>query len=264
MAWIATAIIGGSLIGAGASYFGARSAGNAASDAANAQSDAQVQSTQMQLDYLREVDASIADAVDRGLIDLETGVNMAIEQLQPMAGYEQYNAARGLLENPESVMDRPGIQFQYNQGLSSLQSMLSRSSGGGVSGQGMVAATEYGQNFASNSLDAELNRLFPFINIANEANTNIANLYSGLGTSQANLRVGGATGAANVTGSMIPSIAQGVSNMGNISAANSINQANITSGLYSGMGNSANSLAMLFAMNPKMFGVDTPGLFSGG
>jgi hypothetical protein len=265
--------------------------------------------------------------------DLETGYGEAIEQLQPLTGLEEYNAARQLLRDPNAIMERPSTQFQFGQGVEALQSAYSRTSGGGASGQSMKAAVEYGQNFASMALDAELNRLFPFANTAIEARgnianlqqglgtaranvtqnlgtnlanlyqglgtgkagisqnewtnvanllqglgtakagltqdmgLNIANLYQGLGTSQANLRVGGASGSANVTGQMVPSMAQGImtqgQNMGNmaiaqgrVGGANMINQANIQTGLYSNMANTMTDMAHLYAYNP--------GLFSGG
>jgi hypothetical protein len=210
----------------------------------------------MQMEYLREVRADIAEAVDAGLIDLDTGFNMAIQQFEPLTGLEEYNAARQLLRDPSAIMDRPSTQFQYGQGIDALQSAFSRTSGGGLSGPAMKGAMEYGQNFASTALDAELNRLFPFINIATGARSNIANLYQGLGTSKANLRLGGATGYSNIGAQMAPGIAQGIANQGNIAASGMINQANIQTGLYSNLAGMGTNMAMLYATNP--------GLFSGG
>jgi len=256
-----TAILGATAIGAGASMYAGSQASKTAGNAAAAQAGAQTQATAMQLEYLRETRADIADAVDAGIIDLETGFNMAIKEFEPLTGLDEYNTARELLNRPESIMDRPGIQFQYGQGIDALQSAFSRTSGGGMSGPAAKAAMEYGQNYASTALDTELNRLFPFINTAVGARTNISNLQQGLGTSKANLRVGGATGSANLTGQMIPSISQGIVNQGNIAASGAINKSNIQTGMFSDIAGGVSNAAMLYAMNPEMFGSSSPGLF---
>lgn len=228
----------GSILGSGAKDKGA-------SRAARAQAEAQTESTEMQLEYLRETRADIAEAVDAGLIDLETGFNAAMEQFEPLTGLDEYNAARGLLADPGSLMDRPSNQFQYEQGLEALTASQSRSSGGGISGRSMKGAIEYGQNFASTALDQELNRLFPFINTAVSARSNMANLQQGLGSAQANLRVGGATQTAGIVGQQMPSIAQGVANQGNIAANKYMNQANTRSNLYSNIGSMVDSTSMM-------------------
>jgi len=247
------AIVGAAVLGTGAAIYSANKASSAIKSSTEAQLAAQGNATAMQLQYLREVRADIADAVEKGLIDIETGFNMAIEQFQPLTGLEEYNTARQLLQDPSAIMDRPSTQFQYGQGLEALQAAYSKTSGGGVSGPAMKGAIEYGQNFASAALDAELNRLFPFINSAISARTNIANLYQNTGTAQANLRVGGATGNANIVGQMMPAISQGITQQGNIAAGGTINQANIQTGLYSNLANQGTNMAMLYAMNPSLF-----------
>lgn len=248
-----TAILAAGALGVGGAAYASKKASSAAEKAAEAQSDALVRSTGLQLQYLRETRADIADAVDKGLIDLKTGFNMAIKELRPLAGMQEYNAARRLLQEPGAIMDRPATQFQFEQGVEALQGAFSRTSGGGVSGPALKAATEYGQNFASLALDAELARLMPFVDIATAARTNIANLYQGRGTSRANLRVGGATGTADVTGQVIPSVASNITAQGNVAASNLINQANITTGLTSGITGNISNLAMLYATNPSLF-----------
>jgi len=248
-----TAILAAGAIGGATGIYGAHVASGAAKDAAKIQAGAQAYSTKTQMDYLEETRADIAEAVKAGIIDLDTGFNMAIKQFEPLTGLDEYNAARQLLNDPESIMDRPSTQFQYGQGVDALQSAFSRTSGGGVSGPAMKGAMEYGQNFASTALDAELNRLFPFINTAIGARSNISNLYQGLGTSKANIRLGGATGTANIGAQMMPSIAQGMSNQGNIAASGIINQANIKTGLYSDLANLGTDMAMLYATNPGLF-----------
>lgn len=278
MTWVACAIGGAAVVGAGAGVYSSNKASKAASGAASSQMSAQNYAIQMQMDYLRQMQDKISRGVDIGIGDISLGTgravtelkgryNEAMGQFQPFTGLEEYNAARQLLQDPSSIMQRPGVQFQREQGEEALQGAFSRTSGGGASGVGMKAAVEYGQNFASTALDAELNRLFPFINTSMGARTNIANLQQGLGSNlanihqgygrdAANLRVGGITGTAGITGQMMPSIAQGITNQGNIAATGQINQANIQTGLYSNLAGMGSNMAMMYAMNP--------GLFSGG
>ena len=92
------------------------------------------------------------------------------------------------------------------------------------------------------ALDKELARLQPLIDIGIGAKTNIANLQQGLGVSQANLRVGGATGTGNIGAQMMPSIAEGVAQQGNIAATDIINRANLTTNLISGVPDFATQL----------------------
>lgn len=253
MSWLAAAVVGGAVVGGVASTMAAGKQSSAIEAGAQSQAAATMQSTQMQLDYLRETDENIAAAVEQGLIDLDTGFNMAIQQLQPMTGMEEYNAARGLLQDPSSVMDRPSVQWQYDQGIDAMQSAFSVSSGGGISGQGLAAAQKYGQNLASTALDAELNRLFPFINISNQARSQIAGVEAGRGQMAANLRVGGATKTAQITGQAIPGIAQGIQSQGDIAAAAGINQANVYANNMSNMANLGSGALNYFATNQNLF-----------
>ena len=276
MSGVATAIAAAAaVVGAGVAAYSASESSKAAASSAKKQAAATAaaagimagaseKGTELQLQYLREVRADIAAAVEAGQLDLNTAFALATGQLEPMAGLEEYNAARGLLADPSSLMNRPSNIFQYNQGIEAMQSAFSRTSGGGVSGPSMQAAIQYGQNFASTALDAELNRLFPFINTAIQARTNLANVAQNWGTAAANLGVGGAGGIANVTGQIIPSVAQGITGTGQniaaltqqggqIAATNAVQQANIQTGLYSNIADMGTNMAMLYASNPGMF-----------
>jgi hypothetical protein len=128
----------------------------------------------------------------------DRGYNRAIAELNPLTGLQEYNQARGLLEDPSSLAERPSYQFQFDQGIEAMQGAFSRGSGGGLSGRGIQSAQEFGQNLASTALDAELNRLFPFINTAVQARANTANLEVGRGTDRANLQTGRATSLSNL------------------------------------------------------------------
>ena len=270
MSAIACAIVGTAVVGYLATKSASKSAKEAAqvqaaatTQAAKTQTEAQSVSTAMQLQFLRETRADIAEAVEKGLVDLETGFNAAIEALLPFASVEELNQAKELLSNPEAIMDRPSTRFQYAQGIEALNAAFSRTGGGGLSGQGVKAAQEYGQNFASLSLDAELKRLQPLIDIGLGAATNVANLQSGKGTAMSNLRISGATGSGNITAHMSSKAAEGVmnqgniaaqnmTNQGNIAANNMINQANINTQMWSSIAQTGTNLA-LYKANPTLF-----------
>jgi hypothetical protein len=273
----------------------------------------------MQLNFLRENRADIAEAVEAGRIDLNRGFNLAmreiskgyneainstrrgygaaikdvnqgynkaikssdrgynraIAELNPLTGLQEYNQARGLLEDPSSLAERPSYQFQFDQGIEAMQGAFSRGSGGGLSGRGIQSAQEFGQNLASTALDAELNRLFPFINTAVQARANTANLEVGRGTGLANLRtnraanlanmqagrgsamanltLGGATGQANVSGQYAPGIAAGIQQQGTIQANQAIQGANVQTGLYSNLANVGTQFMNTAATNPGLF-----------
>lgn len=248
-----TALLGGALLGAGGSMLAARSQGKAVTSAANTQAGATLAATQMQLDFLRENREDIAKAVEAGEIDLEQGFNLAIQELQPMAGLDELNQARGLLQDPSSLAERPSYQFQFGQGIEALQGAFSRTSGGGLSGRGIQAAQQYGQNLASTALDAELNRLFPFINLASQTRGNISNLQAYKGSALANLRLGGATGQAGISGQYAPGIAAGIMQQGAIGANQAIQGANIQTGLYSNLTNVGTQLLNTAAAKPELF-----------
>jgi hypothetical protein len=227
--------------------------GDAVESAAASQSASNIASTQMQLDFLRENRADIAEAVEAGLIDLEQGFNLAMQELQPLTGLEEYNQARGLLADPSSLAERPSYQFQFGQGTEALQGAFSRGSGGGLSGRGVQAAQQFGQNLASTALDQELQRLFPFINTAVQARGNISQLEASRGSAIANLRLGGATGQANVSGQYAPGIAAGMQNQGLIQANQAIQGANVQTGLLSNLANVGTQFMNTAATNPGLF-----------
>ena len=228
MTWAYIVVGGMSLVGGIVSSLGS-------SSSSKKQASAIKQSTQMQLAYLREVRADIARAVDEGLVDVETGYNIAVRELRPTAdaGQKAVGDYTGLLDDPNAIMGRPSTKFQYGQGLQSLQSASSKITGGGISGSSIKAAIEYGQNFASQALDAELNRLLPIINIGQQASTNIATMSMNKGTVESNLKLSGATGAANMGSSIMNNVAASQVQLGQVGATNQVNQSNIASNVLS-------------------------------
>jgi len=224
------ALIIGSIIGALGGLAGQKSASDAAEKAAKTQANATKSATELQYDFLRQNRAEIADAVDKGLIDINTGFNAAMDE---------YMKA---MNDPDLVMNRPGVKFQYEQGLDALKSGFSRTSGGGLSGPMIKAAQEYGQGFASNALDAELNRLSPYLN-----------LLTGKANATANLRVGGATGTAGITGTAANNISNLTLQGGENAAAAAIRQGNINTNYISGATNQIQDLLTLAALRPELF-----------
>ena len=232
MSWAAVIIGGMSLVGGLVSSFGS-------SSAAKKQASAYKQSMQMQLAYLREVRADIARAVDEGLVDIETGYNIAVSELRPSAdaGNRALGTYEGLLEDPNEIMNRPGTKFQYGQGMEAMQAASSKMTGGGISGSSIKAAIEYGQNFASQALDAELNRLLPIINIGQTATGNIATMAMNKGIVQSNLKLSGSTGAANMGTQIMGNVAANQVQLGNVYANDAINQSNIANSAISNLAN---------------------------
>jgi len=232
MSWAAVIIGGMSLVGGLVSSFGS-------SSAAKKNARAYKQSTQMQLAYLREVRADIARAVDEGLVDVETGYNIAVSELRPTAdaGQRALGSYEGLLDDPNAIMDRPSTQFQYGQGMEAMQAASSKISGGGISGSSIKAAIEYGQNFASQALDAELNRLLPIINIGQTATGNIATMAMNKGIVQSNLKLSGSTGSANMGTQVMGNVAANQVSMGQVAANDTINQTNVATSLLSNLAN---------------------------
>jgi len=275
MTWVAVAIGGAAVVGGAVGIYASNNASSASSNAANMQSestreatkiqaDTQKQIEEMQLAFLREQRADIAKAVESGLVDLQTGFDAAVSQLQPSANLGAIGDYQNLISNPESVMERPAVKAQFDQGIEALNAAFSRSLGGGTSGPAIKAAIEYGQNFASKALDLELSRIAPLVDIESNANTNIANILINKGTSMANLKLAGATGSASATQAASTNIANSMTNSGNATAAsiarlgdigaeNEINQANIGSWQASNISSQASNLAMLYATNPGLF-----------
>lgn len=272
MSWTAVAIAGSAVIGGIATTSAANTAAGASEEAMAAQLQGIRNQAVEDRTTLRIIREGLQEALDKGLIDLDTANEAAqaaleggyeaakevlgpafqgaISQLEPFVGLEEYNLAKRFLADPSLAFDLPGVQFQFEQGEKALENILSKSTGGAISGDIIKAAQEYGQNFASTKLDEALNRLFPFINMSERARTNIANLgvdeaktignleigkgtdianlASTLGINKANLRSTAAGGEAAAAQSLAPKT--GIAT-GNVLGQNAINQGNIRTNL---------------------------------
>lgn len=242
-----TAILGAALIGAAGSLYSGSQQSKAINKASGQSTSGMLAATEMQLKFLREMRADIAKAVEEGLLDLDEGFNMAIKSLGPK--YDAVAEYINLLKDPSKVMTRPGVQFQYNQGINALQTGYSKVSGGGLSGDIIASAQEYGQNFAAMALDKELARLTPLI----QTQMNRASLYSQEGMAKSNLRVGGTTGTWNLATPMINSAAQGMMAASNTQAQATLGQANTATNTMGSITGTISDLASLYALRPDLF-----------
>ena len=266
---VAAGVVGGAAVASSAMQSSAASSAaetqsNAAVEAARIQAESAEKTQAMQIKYLEESRADIKKAVDLGLVDLDTGYNMAISELQKYTQGTELQQYQGLLEDPSSIMTRPTTVAQMNAGTEALQAAFSRTSGGGLSGPAIKAATEFGQNLAAQSLDAELNRLFPLIQIGANASGQIANLQTGLGQAKANIRTAAAANDAQLTSNVANSIQNSITNaanaassyqtqLGQINAAAATTQANIGTNLLSNISNVGSQVLNYAAVNPNLF-----------
>ena len=209
--------------------FSSRKESKANKAAMDSASNLQMKATKKQLAFMRfalkQQRGDLLGAVDAGEIDIETAFNQALQELTPLTDLGALDQAIETLKDPSKVFEMPGVQFQLEQGQASLENLLSKASGGGVSGRALNAAQEFGQNFAASKLDQALNRLLPFANIEVGARQNVANLFTGKGQALANLRIAGAGGAAAATGAATPGISTAIGQQGTIQAQNVIGTA---------------------------------------
>jgi len=133
-------------------------------------------------------------------------------------GLDKYQQSLGLNGDTSSVMQElqssPGYQFRLAQGQRGLNAGLA-SRGGMGSGKAMNAATQYGQDYASNEYENRLNRLASLssmgqgtaLNQAQMGNQNAQNL-SNLWTQNANAQGAAAMAGANARQSGVLGVIQ--------------------------------------------------------
>lgn len=186
--------------------------------------------------------ADIADAVEKGLLDLDEAYDAVIGSLD---GYEPVKAYVDLLRDPGAIMDRPSVKYFYDRGMEALNARASTASGGGLSGPSLMALQEYGQNYAASALDAELARLDPLMRVQLGA--------EGLKEKRADLRLAGATGGANVTAAVLPGIVGTGLSAADAAAYKDVNKANIYANLATQLAGTGTDLMNYFATRPELF-----------
>ena len=202
MSWIATAIVGSSLIGANA----AKSAASTQADAARA-GQAQLQANYQQL----------APQYDPYLQTGATGLN-------------KLNASADALTSPFSVSQMmsgfaPGYDFRLQQGQGATN-MANNATGGLIGGNALKGLQDYTQNFASNEFNNAFtqnqtqqgniyNRLVGLAGIGQTGLTGLSNLATGNATNQAQLGIGAANANAAGTVGAANAISGGLNQYGN-------------------------------------------------
>ena len=218
MSGVATAVVGGALIGAYAS-----------NKAANTQAGASAAATAAQQDAMNK-----QIALNQPFYD--TGVNA----MNNLAGQAAYTPAAF------NYQADPGYAFRFNEGMKGLNASAA-ARGGLISGNALKGATDYGQAAGSQEYQNAYNRY-----LANNAqtlqayNTNTANqqYLANLGQSSANNQ-------ANSIGNFGNSAANNMIGAGNANAAGMVGGANaISSGVSTGL-NYMQNQNMLNAFNGR-------------
>jgi hypothetical protein len=208
MSWVATAIAGSAVIGAGASYLGSKSQSGAAKDAAESQQQGADRATEAQLEMYyqgREDLAPWREAGGRSLADLE----------RVQGTYE------GAIMDPNQYLESPGYNWLQEQGVKTLDRSASAAGTRGSGGHSKDLM-QYGQGLAKTDYGGYLSRL-----------ESLMNRYAGTSnvgqTSTATTAALGAN-AANQVG-------QNAIYAGQAGAASQINQGNARTGLYNNLSN---------------------------
>lgn len=203
-AWVATAVIGSGILGAGASIYGADKAASAQTDAANAalaNSQNQFNTTNANLAPYRAIGSQAAGDLSTKLSDLTSPITMDETILQ----------------------NTPGYQFNLTQGLKAVQNS-SAARGLGTSGAALKGASTFATGLADSTYQNQFNnantnqtnaynRLAGLVNTGENAGAQTGVLGNAAVTTQ-NSAITGAgnaqAAASNATGSALSNLASGV------------------------------------------------------
>ncbi len=199
---IETAVTAGSaVLGAGASLIGGS---NASASAEKAQEKTQETTNMDKIalmlgfanakQYQEEQVAKALAGIIQGRADLDTYGTRAIDALSGLdANFDNYlsrvrsdeanymalgeqglKGYSGLLSDPSSITSDPGYKFQLSQGINALDRSAA-SKGLLLSGSQQKALDQYGQDYASTSLDKILTRYLNAVNVGQAATTQVNN-----------------------------------------------------------------------------------------
>lgn len=214
MSAVATAIVGGAVVGA----YATNRAASAQADASDRASDAQLQASRENIEFQREVfEQEREDA--RPWREIGT---QSLEQLQTGIKSGKYD-----LSNFKFEAD-PGYQFRKQEGINALDASAA-ARGRLLSGAQDKAVTRYGQNFASHEYDKAYQRNA-------QAKTNSFNQLASLA------RVGQVAndGISQARSEMSANVQNSTNQAANSIANNEMNQANIRSSAYNNYAQTAN------------------------
>lgn len=213
MSAVATAIVGGAVIGG---YMTSQ----ATKSAAQTQADAQARAQGQLLASGREAADVYNPYVNKGI----TALNKMTEDPY----FTQQFTGKDL-----NTYLAPGYDFRLQQGQRA-NLMGTNAAGGAVSGNALRSLQDYTQNFASNE----------YANAFNQFQVGRSNIYSNL-RDIANFGLTGSTGQANAIIGTGTNVANLTSAAGNAQAASQIAQGNI----YGNVANTAGNAAAYYAMN---------------
>lgn len=201
-AWVATAIIGGSVIGGLATTFAANKAAKAQTDGANIASNTALgmyDKTRGDLAPYRQIGADAGTQLTNRLGELTSPINMD----------------QAMLENT------PGYQFTRTQGLKATQNAAA-ARGLGVSGAALKGAATFATGLADNTYKtqfdiANTNRSNAFNRLSSLVNTgeNAAAQTGAAGTNAANTSAAAQIGAGNAQAAAANATGGAISNIGN-------------------------------------------------
>lgn len=239
MTWVGIAVVGGAVIGGGASILSSKMSSKAAKSAAETQAEAAGQATEAQTE---DIDKAIA--FQREMLEIqredfapfrEIGLE-SLETLQPLVE-PGGDLVRGF--TMDDFQADPGYQFRLEEGTKALdRSAASR--GKLFSGAQLrdlarfnqnLASEEYGQAFNRFGIEQgnKFNRLGAMANIGERATMTLADLGSRTAGNVGNLQT--QRGRARATGYI---------NAGNAQAAGTVGQANAYNQMLGNVGNAAN------------------------
>jgi hypothetical protein len=188
MAWIAVAIGGSALIGAGAGLYGTNQAAGAQRDAAN-----------NALTFEQQTAA-------RNQENIQPYLNFGKDALGKLG--ETYS-------NPGSVTSNPDYRFGVTQGMDTLQNSAA-ARGGLLGGNFLRSADQFGQDYGTNYLTNYRNGLRSNVQIGAGAATGggaLANQSAGqIGQSYGNIGAADASGIVGGTNALTGSLSNGVNN----------------------------------------------------
>lgn len=207
------AIIGGSLIGAAATYYGGQEVSSA--------TEAGTERTAESMDYATDIQMEMYQQTRADQEPWRQAGETALQTIQDMPEFE-FTA-----ETFEQFKD-PAYQFRLEEGVNALDASAA-SRGRLLSGAQDKAVTSYGQDLASQEYGNAFNRA----QATYQQNLGTQQSLAGIGQSATNLvSQAGQTTASNIAGTQI----SGTSAMNQLS----LSGAQTTADMYSGLANTAN------------------------
>lgn len=233
MSFVAVAVGGGALIGAGAGIMGASMQSNAAQNAANTQANAAEYAANLQNQQFNTIQANDKPWLQAG--------QAALPQLSQMASQTPQFTQQDFLNN----MD-PGYAFDLQQGQQAIERSAA-ARGGLQSGGTLKSLDQYTQGLASNEYQNAYNR---FMNNQNTQYNRLSSL-AGLGqTANSELNQAGMTTAGNIGNTMMGAA--------NAQGAAAIAQGNAWGGALGGLGSGLGGNLMQYGMMKGLMSNPTP------